>query len=68
MFKKIRIQKSGYPDFAIQAMEGDNFFFKWILFNQKLEVKKKIRKIVDPENPDFNGFGGFFHQIFPHSN
>ena len=36
-------------------MEGDNFFFKWILFNQKFGAKEKIRKIADPENPDFNG-------------
>ena len=55
MLKKIRIWKSGYLDLAIKALEADNFFFKWILFNQKLEVKKKIRKIADPENPDFNG-------------
>ena len=41
-------------------MEGDNFFFKWILFNEKFGVKEK-----NPENPDFNGFGRFFHLKFP---
>ena len=45
-------------------MEGDNFFLSGYFLIKSLGLRKKIRKIADPENPDFNGFGRFFHLNF----